>query len=108
VSEQGLVRDADARIDWSASAIDIDRKIRGCDPSPGAIAEWNGQQVRLFGAALGDEASGRTPGSILAVDDGAVQIACGAGSVRVAKMRGDDGKKRSAAEFGLRQDDKLS
>ena len=108
VSEQGLVRDADARIDWSASAIDIDRKIRGCDPSPGAIAEWNGQQVRLFGAALGDEASGRPPGSILAVDDGAVLVACGTGSVRVAKMRGDDGKKRSAAEFGLRQDDKLS
>ena len=39
---------------------------------------------------------------------GAVLVACGTGSVRVAKMRGDDGKKRSAAEFGLRQDDKLS
>ena len=108
VSEQGLVRDDDARIAWTESAVDIDRKIRGCDPSPGAIAEFKGEAVRLFGAALVEKDSSNPPGSIVAVVDGAVHVACGSGSVRVAKVRGSDGKKLTAAEFGLNQDDQLA
>lgn len=107
VSEQGLVRDEDARIDWNASAVEIDRKIRGCDPSPGALADWDGQPVRLFGGRLVEASSNHLPGSVLAVDGGAAVVACGRGSVGVAKVRGADGKKVSAAEFGLKRDDRL-
>ena len=38
-----------ARIDWSRSAAEIDRLVRGCDPNPGAHRAASGQSVRLFG-----------------------------------------------------------
>ena len=51
-SFQGLVTDEVARLDWSKSAVELDRWIRGCDPNPGAHARWRGETVRLFGARL--------------------------------------------------------
>jgi formyltetrahydrofolate dehydrogenase len=38
-SFQGLVDDAVARIDWSEDVARVDRRIRACDPGPGAWAE---------------------------------------------------------------------
>lgn len=37
----------DARVDWSAPAMGIDRLIRACTPGPGAWAEFRGQRVKL-------------------------------------------------------------
>ena len=46
-SFQGLVTDEVARLDWSKSAVELDRWIRGCDPNPGAHASLRGETVRL-------------------------------------------------------------
>ena len=65
-SHQGLVTDEVARLDWSKSAVELDRWIRGCDPNPGAHARWRGETVRLFGGRLATrEESGAAPGSVL-------------------------------------------
>lgn len=37
----------DARVDWSASAMRVDRLIRACTPAPGAWTEFRGQRVKL-------------------------------------------------------------
>ncbi|MCP4039105.1 MAG: methionyl-tRNA formyltransferase [bacterium] len=106
-SEQGLVNDEVARIDWSEQAVVVDRKVRGCDPSPGAIAQWRGEPIRLFGSKLEESDSQHPPGQILAVRGGALHVACGRGSVSVAKARGAEGKKGAAAELGASEDDRL-
>jgi len=106
-SEQGLVDDEAARIDWGQEAVMVDRKIRGCDPSPGAIALVGVEEVRLFGGKLEEAGSQETPGRVLAVRDGGLVVACGRGSVFVAKARGGDGKKVAAGELGVREDDEL-
>jgi methionyl-tRNA formyltransferase len=103
-SEQGLVTDAVARIDWQQSAEQVDRQIRGCDPSPGALAELAGQPVRLFAGRLEETDSRRTPGRVLAVKGGALQIACGQGSISVEQARRPGAKKLPAAELGIRED----
>lgn len=104
VSEQGLVNDEAARIDWKRPAVQIDRQIRGCDPSPGAIAELAGEAVRLFAARLEETGSRETPGKVLAVADGSLRIACGEGSIRVDKARRPQGKKLPAGELGSVED----
>lgn len=38
---------ADARVDWHAPAMHIDRLIRGCTPAPGAWTELAGHRVKL-------------------------------------------------------------
>jgi methionyl-tRNA formyltransferase len=103
-SEQGLVTVEAARIDWAESAVQVDRKIRGCDPSPGAVAELDGELVCLFGARFEETESRATPGTVIAVLDGALQIACGRGSVVVDKARRPKAKKLPAAELGIRED----
>jgi methionyl-tRNA formyltransferase len=45
----------DARIDWSAPAIRVDRLVRACTPTPGAWTTLRGKRVKLGPVALTDE-----------------------------------------------------
>jgi methionyl-tRNA formyltransferase len=38
----------DARVDWSASAAGVDRRVRGCTPSPGAWTTFRGDRLKLY------------------------------------------------------------
>lgn len=105
-SFQGLVDDDVARIDWSRSAAEIDRLVRGCDPQPGAHAAFGHARIRLFGTRLLDEAHDAAPGSVAETRDGSAVIAARDGALLVARARveGDDGApfgKVVAVEAGL-------
>jgi methionyl-tRNA formyltransferase len=106
-THQGLVGDEDARIDWAADARGIDRRIRGCDPQPGAYATRDGERVRLFGGRLEDTADAGPPGAIVAVDAGRLVIAARGGRISVGRVRIGDGAKLPAAEAGLAPGDQL-
>jgi methionyl-tRNA formyltransferase len=106
-SHQGLVGDADARIDWSDDAGGVDRRIRGCDPSPGAWALRGDETVRLYGGRLEPAAVDGPPGAVVAQADGRLLIAVRGGCVSVAKARVGDGAKAVATESGLSVGDRL-
>lgn len=106
-SEQGLVDDEAARIDWSEDAVVVDRKIRGCDPSPGALATRGDEEIRLYGGRLEEAESEGAPGTIVAIREGGLVVACGRGSVFVAKARGAAGKKAAAADLGVQEGERL-
>lgn len=69
---------AEARIDWSRTAQEIERQVRAFAPSPGAWFEGNGERIRLLEAAIGNDASGK-PGEVL---DESLNVACGGGYIR--------------------------
>ncbi len=107
-SFQGLVTDEVARLDWSKSAVELDRWIRGCDPNPGAHAQWRGETVRLFGGRLASrEESGAAPGTVLAVAKDALRIAARGGAIEVAKLRLGAGAKVTAGEAGITPGERL-
>jgi methionyl-tRNA formyltransferase len=59
----------DARIDWSAPAMRVDRLIRACTPAPGAWTEFRGQRIKLGPVRLAPgapDAAGLAPGRIAA------------------------------------------
>jgi methionyl-tRNA formyltransferase len=68
---------AEARIDWSRSAVEIERQVRAFAPVPGAWFEALGERVKLLGADLADGAG--EPGVVL---DDQLTIACAEGSLR--------------------------
>jgi methionyl-tRNA formyltransferase len=68
---------AEARIDWSRSAMEIERQVRAFAPVPGAWFEALGERVKLLGADLADGAG--EPGVVL---DDQLTIACAEGSLR--------------------------
>lgn len=73
---------AEARIDWSRPAVEVDRQIRGLSPFPGAWFELRGERIKVLRsrAAAGSGAPGT------AVDD-RLTIACGDGAVALTLLQ---------------------
>lgn len=99
-THQGLVDDEVAAIDLARPASEIDRRVRGCDPQPGAWLRAGGEPVRLYDVALEPEAGGE-PGRLLEVGEREIRLALRGGSLKVGRVRGDAGKE-PAAEFARR------
>ncbi|WP_291729425.1 methionyl-tRNA formyltransferase [Leisingera sp. F5] len=72
----------EARIDWTRPAAEVDRKIRGLSPFPGAWCEIEGQRVKLLASRLA-EGHG-APGAVL---DDDLTIACGTGAVQLLRLQ---------------------
>ena len=68
---------AEARIDWSKTAEEIERQVRAFAPSPGAWFEADGERVKLLAAAAIELVGGA--GKVL---DDHLTIGTGAGSIR--------------------------
>lgn len=74
---------AEARLDWTRPAEEIERQVRAFAPSPGAWFEANGERIKLLDARAGDDAFG-TPGEVL---DDCLNVAAGEGYVRPLRVQ---------------------
>lgn len=89
---------AEARIDWSKSAEEVDRTIRGLSPFPGAWAELDRgrglERVKLLRSKLsiGSDEPGCLIGDRLIV-------ACGDGALEIMQLQKAGGKVLDAATF---------
>ena len=91
------IEKAEAVIDWTKPAIELDRHIRAFNPFPGAQALFGGQTVKLWQAS---PVAGSGPlGSVLAVDKKQVVIACGAGALAVSELQKAGGKRLLVLQF---------
>ena len=91
------IEKAEAVIDWTKSATELDRHIRAFNPFPGAQALFGGQTVKLWQAA---PIAGSGPaGSVLAVDKKQIVIACGAGALAVSELQKAGGKRLPMQQF---------
>jgi methionyl-tRNA formyltransferase len=107
-SFQGLVGDAEARLDWSRSAEELDRQIRGCDPQPGAFAFRGDARVRCFDARLVRRATSAAPGSVLGFAGERLVLAARGGQLSIGKLRIGEGAKQPAAAAGLAPRERLA
>jgi methionyl-tRNA formyltransferase len=85
----------DARVDWQAPALRVDRVVRGTTPAPGAWTTFRGRRVKLGPVTLTEERL--APGEL--TPDGLVGTATGA--VRLGEVR-PEGKGAMAAVDWLR------
>ena len=85
---------AEARIDWSRPAEQIERTVRAFDPAPGAFFEADGQRIRVLSAGL-SEGTGK-PGTVL---DDALTVACGAGALRPLRVQRQGKAPMAAADL---------
>ncbi|WP_405109133.1 methionyl-tRNA formyltransferase [Phaeobacter sp. BS52] len=87
---------AEARVDWTRPAIEVDQQIRGLSPFPGAWCEIDGQRVKLLASRVVDGAG--AAGKVL---DDTLRVACGEGAVELQKLQ-RAGKGAQAREIFLR------
>lgn len=88
---------AEARIDWSRSARDVDRQIRAFNPVPGAETSWKGQSLKVW-EALPAAGSG-PPGTLLGSGPDGLVIACGEGALAALEIQRQGSKRMRAGEF---------
>lgn len=100
-SFQGLVGEADARIDWSLSGKSIDRLIRGCDPQPGAHARFRGQTFRLFASGFRAGQEGGASGTVVGREGESLVVAARGGVLEIGKIQRRGDLKKPAVESGL-------
>jgi methionyl-tRNA formyltransferase len=74
---------AEARIDWTKSAEQIERQVRAFNPVPGAWFEALGERIKLLEADFVEETGGKA-GEVL---DESLSIACGSGYIHPLKLQ---------------------
>ncbi|AZB62702.1 methionyl-tRNA formyltransferase [Cereibacter sphaeroides] len=84
---------AEAGIDWTRPAAEIDRQIRGLSPFPGAWTLLNGERVKLLRCRLA-EGHG-APGAVL----GGLTIACGTCAVEITLAQREGKRPMEPEEF---------
>ena len=81
VSRAPRLEVADARVDWSAPAVQIDRLIRGTTPAPGPwTAAPDGSRLKLGPVVVREDVTDLSPGEMVA---GKQDVVVGTGSVAV-------------------------
>jgi methionyl-tRNA formyltransferase len=73
---------AEARIDWTQPARQIDRQIRGLSPFPGAWFVNDGVRIKVLGSRLADGS-----GEAGTVIDSALHVACGDGAIALTRLQ---------------------
>ena len=97
VSYAPKVTVADARINWTHSALQVDRVVRGCTPAPGAWTTWRGLRVKIGPVQVhaGADADSLRPGELRIRRDG-VLVGTATRPLRLGAVQ-EQGKRRMPA-----------
>ncbi len=85
---------AEARIDWTSPAAEVDRQIRGLSPFPGAWFERGRDRIKVLGSVLADGHG--AAGEVLTAD---LVVACGQGAVHLTRLQRAGKAAQDAAVF---------
>ncbi len=102
-SYEGWCRANEARINWHNHVDFIHDTIRGCDPAPGAWTLHGGKKLQLFGSRKHlvrtfGAVKGKV-GEITEIGAESMRITAQGGQVEVSKVKAEDTKKISPAEW---------
>ena len=88
---------AEAVVDWTRPAAEIERTIRAFNPFPGVLAPLQGTPIKLWRARAIDAVG--TPGEVLLAEGAGVIVGCGDGSLCITELQKPGGKRLPAADF---------
>ncbi len=98
----GKLRREDGRLDWSRSAVELERLVRAYDPWPGTFTRLaNGAVLKVHRASVAP-VSGATaaPGEVMAADAKAgLIVQCGDGWLRLEEVQAEGGRRLPVADF---------
>ena len=101
------LRREEAALDWTQAAYHVDCRVRAFSPSPGAFTFEDGRRLKILQATvLADDDASASAGAVLAIDDDAMIVSCGKGSLSIAVVQPEGRRAMSAADYsrGLRGD----
>ena len=105
--EQGVtyaakLEKAEAELDWTQSAAELDRRIRAFHPFPVAHTLWKGTPLKIWRAhpsPISGNNPDHAPGTILTATPQGIAVACGEGALMLTELQKAGGKRLAAAQF---------
>lgn len=100
-----ILRREDGLIDWSASALEIDRRVRGFQPWPNAHTQFRGQRLIIYQAAprnASEAEAGHSAlaGQILEARADELEVACGESTrLRLSEVQLEGKRRMNARDF---------
>ena len=92
-------------IDWTKTAVEIERLIRGLNPWPSAYTQWEGKTMKIWEAEVeepaNEEAGTIEPGTVTEVTKHGFKVQTGKGKLAIKSLQ-IPGKKRMEADAFLR------
>lgn len=98
-----MIRKEQGHIDFSQSAITIERLVRGLNPWPSAFTFCNGKQMKVWGAKAiedGSSAAAEECGTVVAVAKDSIDVQTSSGVLRIYELQ-LEGKKRMTTQAFL-------
>jgi methionyl-tRNA formyltransferase len=90
---------AEARLDFSRPAPELERQVRAFDPWPVAEGEIAGEPLRIWAARAIELDHHAVPGRVLAAGRDGIDLACGTGALRVTAVQRAGGKRIGAVDY---------
>jgi methionyl-tRNA formyltransferase len=90
---------SEAPLDWTASAAQLERRVRAFDPFPGTSVAVGDEVLKVWHADVvpPDAATACAPGTVLRVDGQAWHVACGQGVLALTELQRPGGRRQPAA-----------
>ncbi|MET9086632.1 methionyl-tRNA formyltransferase [Streptomyces sp. NPDC090075] len=88
----------DAKVEWSAPALRVDRVVRGCTPAPGAWTVFRGERLKLIQVTPVPERTDLAPAEI-AVGKNSVHVGTGSYAVELLWVQAQGKKPMRAADW---------
>ncbi|TQV71030.1 methionyl-tRNA formyltransferase [Aliikangiella marina] len=89
---------AEAEIDWQQAAVTIERKVRAFNAWPVCFSYVGEKRLRVWQSALLDQASNKTPGTVVELSKAGIDVVCGDGQLLRLQILQPDGSKAMNAE----------
>ena len=89
---------AEARLDWSRPALELERAIRGFNPVPVAWTELGGERLRVFAAGVDSAPAEAEPGRVLGLSAEGLSVATGQGRLLLRQVQWAGGKLLAASQ----------
>lgn len=93
----------EAEIDWSQSAVDIERMVRAFNAWPVAFTHWQKKDklelLRIWSAEVFESSEKMQPGSVIRADKKGLNIATGDAALRLLQVQPAGKKMMSTADF---------
>lgn len=97
----GMITKEMGRLDFTKSAVELERLVRGMNPWPSAYTHLNGKTLKVWSSEIEEKTADEKPGTVLKTDKKGIYVACGK-DVLVLKEIQLEGKKRMEADAFLR------
>jgi methionyl-tRNA formyltransferase len=94
-----LLKKEDGLIDWTHSAVDIERRVRGMSPWPGAFTFAGEERWTIWRAMVIEPVPGASPGHIIAVTREGIAVAAGQGAILITELQPANSRRMAIKDY---------